>query len=148
MPIFALRAAPTSGKNGADSGGFYLSRYAHRYALWTSGADWCDLERMVRVLCTGTAATRLGLEHSESDLQFIDESGRVDSDDVDSPARSFLGTVSRFDLCEDYASGFHVEFPDRHVGVDGWDGGVHTYYRRPDWEYDRDDTEREPNDTK
>ena len=142
MPIFALMADHTSVQNGADSGGFYLSRYAHRHALWTSGADRCGLERMVRVLFTGTAATRLELDHSNSGLQFIDESGCVDSDDVDSVTRPFLWTVSRFDLCENYASGFHVEFPDRHVGVDGWDGGVHSYHRRPDWEYDRVDTER------
>ena len=148
MHILLLKAAPISGENSADSGGFYISRYAYGCAYGKSYADGDDLERMVRVFFAGTGSTECRGKYDDDNFQFLDESGGGDFDDIDAAPRLIGWPVSRFHLCEDYASGFHVEFPDRHAGVDGWDGGVHTYYRRPDWEYDRDDTEREPNDTK
>ena len=147
MRISTLRAAHISGENRTDSVRFCVGRNATRSTVRPRSAHGYHFQRLVRVLSSGAGSIECRGRYVDDRVRFGHQSVSSDSDDFDSTDNAFGATLSRFDICTDYASGLYIEFPDRHPGVDGWDGGLHIVRKRDDREYDFDNTESECDDT-
>ena len=154
MPSLKLKAQCTNGESFSDSdhiGGDY-----HRDRPHVGGqfADRLGVESMVRVFFTDAGSRPERLVCGRRSVRHADRSERgyrcdeSDNFDPDGPHDEALeGLVSRFDICTDYASSLYQQFPDRHPGVGGWDGGLYIVRKRAHGEHDGDDWEPERGDT-
>ncbi len=154
MRLWTLKAQCTNGKAVSDSGGVKHDGTGDRPHVGGRFADRLSVQHMVRVFFADAGSRpdrivcgRRSVRHSDGPEcgHCCHESDDFDPDGADDKAVE--GTVSRFDLCEDYASSLYQQFPDRHPGVDGWDGGVYIVRKRGHWEHDGDDWEPERGDT-
>ena len=147
MRILTSRAARTSGADRTDSGLVAAGRDGTGPHHRTAAAARGDRQCVVRVVSPGAGPAECGPRYPGDGLRRGHRPVRCDWDDDDSVTETFGGTLSGHDICTDYARGLYQQFPDRHPGVDGWDGGVHTYWRRDYWEYDDEESESECDDT-
>ena len=154
MRLLMPKARYTNGESCSASGD--VSGHYDRDRSHVGGrfADRLSVQSMVRVFFADAGSRReqsscggQGVRHADGPERGYrcDESDDFDPDWVDD--ETVEGTVSRFDICTDYASSLYIEQPDRHPGVDGWDGGLHIVRKRDDREYDFDNTESECDDT-
>ena len=154
MRLWTLKAQCTNGEAVSDSSGVKHDGEGDRPHVGGRFADRLSVQHMVRVFFADAGSRR---EQSSCGCQGVryadgpergyccDESDDFDPDGADHEAVE--GTVSRFDICEDYASSLYKQFPDRHPGVDGWDGGLYIVRKRDHWKHDGDDWEPERGDT-
>ena len=154
MPSLKLKAQCTNGEAVSDSGHIGGHHDRDRPHIGGRFADRLSVQSMVRVFFTDAGSRReqsscgcQGVRHADGPERGYrcDESDDFDADGTDHEAVE--GTVSRFDICEDYASRLYIEQPDRHPAVDGWDGGLHVVWIGPHREYHRDHGEFGPDDS-
>ena len=154
MRLWTLKAQCTNGKAVSDSGGVKHDGTGDRPHVGGRFADRLSVQHMVRVFFADAGSRReqcscggQGLRHTDGPERGYrcDESDDFYADWIDD--ETVEGTVSRFDICEDYASSLYKQFPDRHPGVDGWDGGLYIVRKRGHWKHDGDDWESERGDT-
>ena len=154
MRLWTLKARCTNGEAVSDSGGVKHDGTGDRPHVGGRFADRLSVQHMVRVFFADAGSRpdrgvcgRGSVRHADGPERSdcCDESDDFDPDRIDHKALE--GTVSRFDICTDYASSLYQQFPDRHPGVDGWDGGVYIVRKRGHWEHDGDDWEPERGDT-
>ena len=154
MRLWTLKAQCTNGEAVSDSGGVKHDGEGDRSHVGGRFTDRLSVQHMVRVFFADAGSRpdrivcgRRSVRHADGpDGGYrCDES---DNFDPDGPYDEALeGLVSRFDVCTDYASSLYQQFPDRHPGVDGWDGGLYIVRKRGHWEHDGDDWEPERGDT-
>ena len=154
MPSSKLRAQCTNGETCSDSGDVGANQYGNRSHVGGRFTDRLSVQHMVRVFFADAGSGgkesvcgRHAVRHTDGPERgyCCNESDDFDPDGADDKAVE--GTLSRFDICTDYASSLYKQFPDRHPGVDGWDGGVYIVRKRGHWEHDGDDGEPERDDT-
>jgi len=154
MRLWTPKAQHTNGKSCSDSSLVQHDVQGNRSHVGGRFADRLSVQSMVRVFFADAGSRR---EQSSCGCQGVryadgpergyccDESDDLDPDGADHEAVE--GTLSRFDICEDYASRLYIEFPDRHPGVDGWDGGLHVVWIGPHREHHRDHGEFKSDDS-
>ena len=154
MQSLKHKAQCTNGEACSDSGDVGLDQYGNRPHVGGRFADRLSVQHMVRVFFAAAGSSRQqcvchseGVRHADGPERSdcCDESDDFDADGIDHEAVE--GTLSRFDICTDYASSLYKQFPDRHPAVDGWDGGVLIVRKRGQWEHDGDDGEFGSDDT-
>ena len=154
MRLWTLKARCTNGEAVSDSGGVKHDGTGDRPHVGGRFADRLSVQHMVRVFFADAGSLRKECVCGIQGVRRADgpdggyccnESDNFDSDWPHNEALE--GLVSRFDICTDYASSLYQQFPDRHPGVDGWDGGLYIVRKRGHGEHDRDDWEPERGDT-
>ena len=154
MPSLKLQAQCTNGEAVSDSGHIGGHHDRDRPHIGGRFADRLSVQSMVRVFFADAGSGgkesvcgRHAVRHADGPARghCCDESDDFDADGTDHEAVE--GTLSRFDICTDYASSLYIEQPERHPAVGGWDGGLHVVRISHHGEYDRDDGEYGPDDS-
>ena len=154
MPSSKLRAQCTNGETCSDSGDVGANQYGNRSHVGGRFTDRLSVQHMVRVVFTDAGSGgkesvcgRHAVRHTDGPERGYCCNESDDFDPAGTDHEAVEGTVSRFDICEDYASRLYIEQPDRHPAVDGWDGGLHVVWIGPHREYHRDHGEFGPDDS-
>jgi hypothetical protein len=154
MRLWTPKAQHTNGKSFSDSSSVQHDVQGNRPHVGGRFADRLSVQSMVRVFFADAGSGGKESVCHRHAVRHADRSERgyrcdeFDDFDPDGPHDEALeGLVSRFDICTDYASSLYKQFPDRHPGVDGWDGGLYIVRKRGHWEHDGDDWEPERDNT-